>query len=152
MSAVVFYFHVHQPYRVKDYSFFSIGEDKKYFSGSKLERLNNENILDKVAKKCYLPMNRLLLDLLEEHDDFRVSFSISGVVLDQFEKYQPKVLESFSRLVKTGKVELINETYYHSLAFIYSIEEFREQVLKHKKKLKDLFDYDTTAFRNTELI
>lgn len=152
MPAVVFYFHVHQPYRVKDYSLFSIGEDDNYFSGSNMSRLDNEKILKKVAQKCYLPMNDLLMEMIESHDDFKVSFSISGVVLDQFEQFAPEVLESFQRLGKTGRVEFLNETYYHSLSFMYSPEEFRAQVLMHKDRIRSLFEYETTSFRNTELI
>jgi alpha-amylase len=152
MSAIVFYFHVHQPYRIKNYSLFSIGEDNKYFSDSNLDRLDNEAILKKVANKCYFPMNDLLYEMINTHDDFKVSFSISGVILDQFKEFAPDVLDSFKKLVDTGKVELVNETYYHSLAYMYSTEEFREQVIMHKNKIKELFGYDTIAFRNTELI
>jgi alpha-amylase len=152
MAAVVFYFHVHQPFRIKHYPMFKIGEDRAYFAPTEIDRLNNQKILLKVAHKCYLPMNQVLLDLLNNVPDFKVSFSISGVALDQFQEFAPEVLESFKRLVATGKVELVNETYYHSLAFIYSKQEFEDQVKKHKQKLKDLFGYETTAFRNTELI
>ena len=152
MPSVVFYFHVHQPYRLKDYSLWSIGEDHDYFTNAGSDRLNNKAILQKVAGKCYLPMNALLLELLNRHDDFKVSFSISGILLDQLAEFAPEVLDSFKRLVATGKVELVNETYYHSLSFVYSLPEFRAQVMKHKQKIKDLFGYDTKAFRNTELI
>lgn len=152
MPSIVLYFHVHQPYRIKDYSLFSIGEDTHYFSGSESERLNNRQILKKVSEKCYLPMNRLLLGHLKKYPDFKVSFSLSGVFLDQLEVDAPEVLASFGELIKTKQVELVNETYYHSLAFMYSKEEFKTQVLKHKKRLYDLFGYETTSFRNTELI
>lgn len=151
MAAVVLYLHVHQPFRIKNYSLFNIGDDPTYFDTDEL-RLNNQKILNKVAHKSYLPFNDLLLKIINEHPDFKVSFSISGVALDQFETYMPEVLESFQKLVATGNVELINETYYHSLAFLYSRTEFDEQVLKHKQRIKELFDYDTQAFRNTELI
>lgn len=152
MPSVVFYFHAHQPYRIKDYNLFSIGEDRDYFSGSTNDRLDNKHILRKVSAKCYLPMNRLLLKLLKKHSDFRVSFSLSGVLLDQLASDAPEVLSSFADLVATNQVELVNETYYHSLSFMYSKNEFREQVLQHKKKLFDLFGVTTTSFRNTELI
>src|SRR3989304_3255607 len=120
MAAIVFYFHVHQPYRIKPYGLFSIGEDRSYFDGHNIDRLNNRKILQKVAGKCYLPVNGILLELLKKIDDFKVSFSISGVVLDQFSEFAPEVLDSFRALAATGKVEFLSETYYHSLAFLYS--------------------------------
>jgi alpha-amylase len=149
MVSVVFYFQVHQPFRLrKDYSFFDIGENHFYE-----DEEANRNILNKVADKCYLPTNALLLELIERYKGaFKVSFSISGVALEQFEKYNPAVLESFQKLAATGQVEFINETYYHSLSFLFSKKEFKEQVNAHKKKVKELFGQTPTTFRNTELI
>lgn len=152
MASICFYFQVHQPYRIKKYNFFDIGKDHNYFNDNSDTKLNNQKILQKVAEKSYLPTNRLLLHLLEKHPRFKISFSLSGVILEQFEQYSPEVLESFQRLVRTGKVEILSETYYHSLSFLYSKNEFFEQVEKHKRKIKELFDYTPTVFRNTELI
>lgn len=151
MAAIVFYFHVHQPFRIKNYPFFSIGEDQAYFDSTS-DRLNNRKIMEKVASKSYLPFNRLLLELLTRHPQFKISLSISGVAIEQFLTYKPDVLESFKRLVDTGRVELINETYYHSLSFLFSKDEFHRQIRKHQRLLKDIFGYDTKSFRNTELI
>jgi alpha-amylase len=151
MSAVVFYFHVHQPYRIKNYSLYSIGSDHNYFHSDEV-RLCNQTIMEKVAHKSYLPFNNLLLHLLKKHPTFKISFSISGTILDQFQQFKPEVLDSFKRLVDTGRVELLNETYYHSLSFLYSPHEFKRQINKHKQALKNIFGYTTTAYRNTELI
>ena len=120
MPSVCFYFQVHQPYRAKPYSIFDIGEDHGYFNDESKTNLNNARILQKVANKCYLPTNKLMLELLETHPEFKISYSISGTVLDQFEAFAPEVLESFQRLVKTGRVELLAETYHHSLSFLFS--------------------------------
>ncbi|OYT41811.1 MAG: alpha-amylase [Candidatus Altiarchaeales archaeon ex4484_43] len=148
MVSVCFYFQVHQPYRLKRYSIFDIGNNGGYFNDAK-----NREILQKVARKCYLPANKLILDLINETDGkFRVSYSITGVVLDQFEEYMPEVIESFQKLVDTGYVELLSETYYHSLAFLYSEKEFEEQVKLHRKKMRELFGYRPGVFRNTELV
>jgi len=149
MISVVFYFQVHQPFRLrKDYSFFDIGTNHFYE-----DHHANEMILNKVADKCYIPTNLMLLDLIEKHNGkFKVSFSISGVALEQFEKYNPYVLETFQKLAATGHVEFINETYYHSLSFLFSRKEFKEQVELHKKKLNDLLGVKPVTFRNTELI
>ena len=149
MVAVIFYFQVHQPFRLrKDYRFFDIGANHFY---EDVEA--NEGILNKVAEKSYLPTNNLLLELIDKYEGkFKVSFSISGIALEQFEQYNPQVLESFQQLARTGCVEFINETYYHSLSFLFSRQEFKEQVLAHKKKIKDLFGQTPTTFRNTELI
>lgn len=147
--SVCFYFQVHQPFRLrKDYHFFSIGPDHNYEDYEA-----NKNILLKVANKCYLPTNQLMLDLIKKHQGrFKISYSISGLALEQFELYAPHVLDSFKALVDTGHVELINETYYHSLSFLKSKEEFREQVWAHRDKIQKLFGVTPTTFRNTELI
>jgi alpha-amylase len=148
MPSVCFYFQVHQPFRLKQYSFFSIGNDHEYDD----DQLNKD-ILNKVADKCYLPTNKLMLKLIKKHGkDFKIAFSISGVALDQFEKYRPDVIDSFKQLAQTGCVEFLSETYYHSLSFLYSKEEFVRQVEKHKNKIKELFNQTPTVFRNTELI
>lgn len=152
MSAICLYFHVHQPYRVKRYRFFDVGSDHGYFNADDETDLNNARIVNKVANKCYLPANQMWLESLERHPELRIAFSISGVALDQFEEYHPEVLRSFQRLVDTGRVELISETYYHSLAFLRSPREFREQIAEHRKRLYDLFGVTPSVFRNTELI
>ncbi len=146
MASVCFYFQVHQPFRLRRYSVFD--SDPNYFDDYK-----NAEILRKVAAKCYLPANRVLLELLRQHDErFSCTFSITGVALEQFERWAPEVIDSFRELVDTGRVELLAETYYHSLAFLYSREEFRDQVNAHAAKTSELFGYRPTVFRNTELI
>ncbi len=148
MPSLCFYFQVHQPFRLRRYSFFDIGRSHAYEDEEK-----NRDILNKVATKCYLPANALLLELAREfRGEFRFSFSISGVALDQFEKYNPAVLDSFRRLADTGCVEFLNETYYHSLAFLHSPAEFKQQVLQHRQRVKALFGHTARTFRNTELI
>lgn len=151
MASIVLYFHAHQPYRIKNYQLFSIGQDSNYFDTDN-DRLNNQKILLKVAQNCYLPTNKLLLKLIQQYPNFKISFSLSGLLLEQLSEYAPEVLKSFADLVQTGNVEILAETYYHSLAFIYSETEFISQVQLHKQKIFDLFDYQPTAFRNTELI
>ncbi len=149
MISVCLYFQVHQPFRLsRDYNFFKLGQDHRYVDADL-----NRSIIRNVADNCYLPANEILLNAIQKHDGrFRVGFSITGTALEQFRMYAPEVIRSFQRLVKTGCVELINETYYHSLAFLYSREEFRRQVRAHQDLLKELFDYTPTCFRNTELI
>ncbi len=152
MPSVCFYFQVHQPYRTKKYRIFDVGQDHHYFNDKSDRDINNEKILHKVANKCYLPMNHTLLELLKKHPEFKVTFSFSGVYLDQLEEFSPQTLKSFQKLVNTGQVEVLDETYYHSLAFLYSKDEFVRQVEKHRAKIKKLFGVTPTAFRNTELI
>lgn len=148
MSAICFYFQVHQPYRLRHYTFFDIGANSWYEDENA-----NCGILLKVARKCYLPMNALLLKLIRRHEgQFKVSFSISGTALDQFETYAPEVIQSYRELVATGCVELLSETYNHSLSFLYSPDEFREQVRLHDDRIEELFGVRPTSFRNTELI
>ncbi|MEA1929320.1 MAG: glycoside hydrolase family 57 protein [Patescibacteria group bacterium] len=131
---------------------FDIGNDPHYFNDDSEADTNNRKIVHKVAEKCYLPTNQVLLDLLNKHPEFKATFSLSGVFLEQLEEYAPEVLESFRKLIKTGRVELLAETYYHSLAYLYSLDEFRRQVRLHRRKIIDLFDYEPEVFRHTELI
>jgi len=145
---VTFYFQVHQPYRLRDLRVRDIGsEDLEYFDTQK-----NRAIFRKVAEKCYLPANALMLDLLKTHSGFRIAYSLSGMFLDQCEEYGPEVLESFQKLAKTGRVEFLGETYYHSLSCLKSIEEFVSQVQLHVRRVQSLFGQTPTVFRNTELI
>ncbi|MFH1192519.1 MAG: glycoside hydrolase family 57 protein [bacterium] len=152
MPSVCFYFQVHQPWRIKPYKIFDIGDDHNYFNYNNFGNLNNEEILKKVARNCYIPTNQILLELLKKYPEFKISFSISGVALEQFEKFCPVLIESFQKLVRTGRVEMLSETYYHSLSCLYSKEEFIKQVKMHKKKINELFNYSPKVFRNTELI
>jgi len=152
MPSVCFYFQVHQPYRVKRYRIFDVGRDGNYFNDDSESNLNNRKIIRKVAAKCYLPTNQILLELLKTYPQFKVTFSFSGVLLDQLTEYAPEVLASFQELVNTGRVEVLTETYYHSLAYLYSLPEFRRQVRLHRRKIIDLFNYEPEVFRHTELI
>lgn len=146
------YLHVHQPFRVKPYSIFQASQDHLYFNDeTPMVDTNNRFIIDKVAEKSYLPTNAKLLELLNAHPEFRLSMSLSGVFLEQIEAWRPDVLTSFQEIVATGRVELVNETFQHSLAFFYSRDEFERQVQQHKDILKRLFDYEPKVFRNTEL-
>ncbi len=151
MLTVCPYFHVHQPHRIKRYRVFDIGKDSEYFNASDQTDLNNAKVLRKVAEKSYIPTNAILGDLLAKHPEFRFAFSFSGTVLDQFEAYAPHVLQSFQELVKTGRVEILADTYFHSLAFFYSRAEFERQVAMHQKRIFELFGVKPRVFRNTEL-
>jgi alpha-amylase len=145
---ICFYFQVHQPWRLRHYRFLEVGKNHDYFDHEK-----NAQILRKVANKCYLPMNNLLLELIREHgEDFKVAFSISGTFIQQCAAYMPEVLASFKRLFDTGQVELMSETSHHSLAAIYSPREFREQVKLHRQLCETHLVRPSKVFRNTELI
>lgn len=148
MLSICLYLHCHQPERLRKFSVFDIGQNKPYFDDQK-----NKFYLERVTRKSYLPTNKILLELIKKtRGRFKVSFSITGVLLEQLERDFPEVVESFRELVETGSVDLLSETYYHSLAYIYSKEEFKKQVEIHNKKLKKLFNYVPEVFRNTELI
>ncbi|PLX10164.1 MAG: alpha-amylase [Marinilabiliales bacterium] len=148
MRTICFYFQVHQPYRLRNYRFFDIADKHDYF-----DDYNNSFIMRKIAEKSYLPMNKLLLELIKEYGSaFKVSFSISGTAIDQFEEYAPEVLESFKRLADTGNVEFLAETYAHSLSALRSKDEFLRQVKMHTKKIEQHFGQKPTTFRNTELV
>ena len=146
MSSICFYFQVHQPARLRHYTVFDNNSD--YFDEHK-----NASICRKVANKCYLPTNRLLLENIRRLDGkFRIAYSITGSLLEQLEKYSPEVLSTFDALAQTGCVEFLAETYYHSLSFLYSRAEFLEQINKHLDAIKHYFGQTPRVFRNTELI
>ena len=151
MKSVCFYFQVHQPYRVKRYRVFDIGNDPEYFNDRSQSDLNNRRIAEKVAAKSYIPATKLMLELLRRHPEMRVSFSFSGVALEQLERYAPEAIELFKRIVDTGRVEILGETYYHSLAFFYSPTEFERQVTQHRDIIRRIFGVRPRVFRNTEL-
>jgi alpha-amylase len=142
------YMHVHQPYRLGKFTFFDIGTGKSYWDEEK-----NKEILNRVVRKSYLPTTRLLLELMKETNGaFRAAFSITGTVLEQLKKYgHEEVISNFHKLIDKG-CEIVDETYYHSLAFLFSRREFREQVKMHRELVQELFGVKPKVFRNTELV
>lgn len=148
MPSVCFYFQVHQPFRLRRYSYFHSSQQYDYFDEEK-----NKQILQKVAHKCYLPTNRLMLKLIDRFQGrFKISYAVTGVAIEQMERYCPEALQTFIDLSKTGCVEFVGETYYHSLAALYDPEDFKEQVKKHGRLMRGLFGQSPAVFRNTELI
>ena len=148
MKTICLYFQVHQPMRFRRYRFFDIGNDSYYY-----DDYLNESIMRKVADNCYLPANDLILSLIKEYGiQFKVTFSITGIALDQFQLYAPEVLESFKKLAKTGSVDFLAETYSHSLVSLKDEGEFKKQVELHSEKIKHFFGITPSIFRNTELI
>jgi len=146
MTSVCFYFQVHQPHRLRRYSVFDA--DPFYFEDAK-----NAEICRKVADKCYRPATQLMLDLVRKNKgNFRISYAITGTVLDQLERWSPDVIGIFQELAKTGCCEFLGETYFHSLSYLYSKSEFDEQVEMHTRRIQSLFGQTPTVFRNTELI
>ena len=148
MKTICFYFQIHQPFRLKRYRFFDIGNDHYYY-----DDFRNEDIIRQIAESCYVPANRLLLEMIKSSNGkFKAAFSISGTALEQMEIYTPEVLDGFLALAKTGNVEFLSETYAHSLASLGDHEEFKNQVQQHSDKIKMLFGVKPKVFRNTELI
>lgn len=148
MRAICLTFHVHQPYRLRTYRFFNIGGDHQYY-----DDYQNRHIIKRIAEKSYIPANKMLLDLIREFGPaFKVSFSISGSAIEQFQQYTPEVLEGFKELARTGCVEFIGETWSHSLASLKNKEEFVKQVHKHADTIESLFGQKPQTFNNTEMI
>jgi alpha-amylase len=147
-KAICFYFQVHQPFRLKRYRFFDLGHDHYYY-----DDFSNESIMRKVAENCYLPANEIILDLIQKNKGkFKITFSLTGLVINQFRLYAPEVLESFKAIADTGMAEFLAETESHSLASIKTRSEFERQIIAHKAMMKEFLGYETTSFRNTELI
>ncbi|SMO53740.1 alpha-amylase [Saccharicrinis carchari] len=148
MKTICLYFQVHQPFRFRRYRFFDIGNDHYYY-----DDYSNESMLAKISEKSYLPTNDILLKLLKANKGkFKVAFSLSGLVIKQFQLYAPEVIESFQRLADTGYVEFLAETNCHSLVALKDKTEFERQVKAHSTTIKELFNQEPTVFRNTELI
>ncbi len=148
MKGVCLFFELHQPLRLRRYRFFDIGSDHYYY-----DDYTNETILRNVAEGCYLPANRLVLKLINKYrGKFKVSYSITGVLIEQLEAYAPEVLESFRELAETGQVEFLAETYSHSLACMGNKDEFIKQVNKHSQKIEQYFGIKPLSFRNTEMV
>jgi alpha-amylase len=148
MPSICFYFQVHQPKRLRKYTIFDINHSHLYEDDEA-----NAAIMRKVASKCYLPANALMLDLIKQYEGrFKISYSISGVAIEQMKRFSPETLDLFKRLADTGCVEFLSETYYHSLSFLYSKDEFKRQIEEHRDLMRREFAYNPTAFRNTELI
>lgn len=148
MKTVCLFFQIHQPFRHRRYRFFDIGNDHYYY-----DDFTNESIMHKIAMKSYVPANKLLIKLANQlGSNFKVSFSITGVALEQFQLYAPEVIESFQELVKTGCVEFLSETYSHSLSSLNEKSIFEEQVKLHDQKIVELFGVQPKVFRNTEMI
>ena len=146
MSSVCLYFQMHQPLRLRRYSVFDT--DSNYF-----DEPRNTHILRKVANKCYLPATQKLIHLANRHNgNFRVGISMSGCLIDQLRTVAPQVLDHFRELVDTGCCEFLAETYHHSLSFLYSLDEFNQQVDLHTRLIEELFGQTPSVIRNTELI
>jgi alpha-amylase len=150
-KAIVLYLHVHQPFRIRHYTVFDCGVTHDYFDAPYDDRTSNEQIAHKVAQKSYLPTNARLLQMLHDNPQFKLSMSITGTVIEQLEKWAPEALRSFQKLTDTGRVEIVAETYHHSLAFFYNREEFETQVKMHADTVKRVFGQTPKVFRNTEL-
>ena len=145
---ICFYFQVHQPWRLRTYTFFDIGQHIGYYDDQA-----NVDIVRKVAHKCYLPTNQIMLDLIKQHQGkFKIAYSLTGSVIEQFKQYSPDTLDSFKKLADTGCVEFLNETYHHCLSALFSKDIFCEEVLRHRELIKQEFGQTPTIFRNTELI
>ncbi len=148
MKSVCLNFQIHQPFRYRKYRFFDIGNDAYYY-----DDFANETIMRRVADKCYLPANKIILDQIHKHKGkFKVTFSLSGTVIDQFKLYAPEVIDSFAELAATGCVEFLSETYANSLASMTDAGLFESQVKAHDNLIEELFGYRPKVFRNTELI
>ncbi len=151
MRAICLYLHIHQPIRYREYSIFDVGNDSNYYNDSFDSRQSNERIFKKVAEKSYHPMLNLLEANLIKHPEFKFSLSITGTWLEQAEVYDPELISQIKRMVDTGQVEIVGETFYHSLAFFHNTDEFEQQVAMHATAIKRLFNVTPQVFRNTEL-
>ncbi len=145
MLKVSFYFQVHQPFRLRNYLFFDIGNKHNYYNGAL-----NRAVLRRVISNSYMPANRMFHKLIRKYGDkVRVNYVLSGTLLDQLEKHSPEMIDSFQRLLKTGQVELLGTTHSHSLSFLKEKEVFSMELQRYHTRVKDLFDVEPRVFSNT---
>ena len=151
MRAICLYLHIHQPIRYREYSIFDVSNRSDYYQDDYNSRQSNERIFKKVTEKSYRPMLKLLEDNMKKYPGFKVSFSITGTWLEQAEMWAPELIATIKRMVSSGQAEILSETYFHSLAYFYNLNEFNDQVDLHTAKIKSLFNTTPIVFRNTEL-
>ena len=150
MRAICLYLHIHQPIRYREYSIFDVGNNSNYFYDNYSGRQSNERIFRKVAEKSYYPMLNLLFKNMEKYPNFKVSFSITGTWIEQAEKWAPDLINIIREMVNRGQAEIVGETYYHSLAYFYNLDEFNDQVKMHSETIERIFGVKPKVFRNTE--
>lgn len=150
MPQICLYLHLHQPLRLAPFEVFDLDHERSYFATA--DQDDNKQIFLKVADKSYRPMLTLLEELIHHEPEFCFALSITGVFIEQLRWYTPDILEQLKRLIATGRVEVLAETYYHSLASLYSEPEFNRQVQQHLDTIKAEFGVTPTTFRNTELV
>ena len=148
MTNLCLYFQIHQPYRMGGFSIFDVGNQKEYFDNAK-----NQEVMEKVAGKCYLPATSILIDSAKQHPGtFKVAFSITGTALEQMKSFAPLALEKLQELNDLGCAEFLSETYYHSLSYLFDKDEFVSQIKMHRHAIKKTFGQKPSIFRNTELV
>jgi alpha-amylase len=147
MKAICFYFQIHQPFRLKRYRFFDIGNDHYYY-----DDFANDDIITRIAQQSYIPAAESLLKMIEADSHFKCAISITGVALEQCERYVPELVDLLKKLADTGRVEFLAETYAHSLSSLTDPDEFAAQVKEHDRKILELFGQRPKVLRNTELI
>jgi alpha-amylase len=153
-------FEVHQPLRLNKNFFWDSSPLKEVVPNLRefyFDDFENRRIFERISDKCYLPANQVILERIRMYEGsdrpFKVAYSFSGVFLEQCSANRPDVLDSFIKLVETDLVEVMEQTYYHSLASLYEDKsEFFEQVKMHKELIWDIFGLHPTTFENTELI
>lgn len=148
MKNICFYFQIHQPFRLKRYRFFDIGNDHYYY-----DDFANDDIITRIAEHSYMPMADTLLHMIEQSGrTFKCTISITGTAVEQLQQYVPEFIDKLKALVATGCVEILSETYSHSLASLKDADEFIRQVKSHDRLVKNIFGKKPAVFRNTELI
>ena len=151
MRAICLYLHMHQPIRYREYSIFDVSNTSNYFHDRYNGRQSNKRIFKKVTDKSYRPMLDLLERNMLQYPNFKISLSITGTWLEQAAKWAPELIAQIRRMVQRGQVEIVGETYYHSLAFFHDQDEFASQVAKHAYIIEKIFGVTPQVFRNTEL-
>ena len=150
MKTICLYFEIHQIIHLKRYRFFDIGTDHYYY-----DDYANDTSISNIAENSYIPALKTLIEMARKSEGaFKVALSLSGVGLEQLERYAPQVIDLLQELAQTGCCEFIAEPYSHGLASLAPNGEqsFRDEVKRQVNMINQLFGQKPKVFRNSSLI
>lgn len=148
MKTICLYFEIHQTIHLKRYRFFDIGTDHYYY-----DDYENETCVNDIVERSYMPALNTLHDMIKQHGKFfKVSFSLSGVGMEQLEVHAPQVLEKLQQMNETGCVEFLAEPYSNGLSSLVDEACFASEVKRQTQKIYEYFGQKPKVLRNSSLI
>jgi alpha-amylase len=164
MPDIVLVFEVHQPYRLARNVYHRLVERAlkgeltlRDVEEAIFDQPLNKLVMERASSKCYIPATRIILESIQRYRNsdrrFKVSYSVSGVFLEQASRWAPEVVNLFRSVAETGLAEFISQTYYHSMVAFLGVPEYRElieQVSEHRRVIEELTGLKPVTVENTE--